>query len=495
MSLISVRVFCTTKGEIVIYATYVVADEDFSEAELEAFIEEFEESEKAKVRDVLNQLNETGVLSERAYVQLHSEIESINILKYPFSESHLYQLAANQMALEEALEPDLVRPQIDSLLEAGIISNQGYTSLVQDLKASKLQFPIEFLNYIDQALMFDLRDYSLDPEDYFPEIHQSIAQMLIQTGILEADLGEFGVEIVLRYELPAASQAALENEVEETLKFYSAVVSVRANRHDYSQASFYSPPDREEDFFGRIDDDFLNLFNKILRDQQSAYRLYSIGNSLDTSLDNSLFGVIALTEAQADVYFGNLYGDWYEIEHETIFTSDRIEEILTLFKNIGLLDHLNEAEIAEGRTHIARDYITHTHQLLAAFKDVALFFDWESAEGGNPYQYFTQDLAKISHGAFNPTDIDDGFDWENQSASLAFTLNGTRYNTDLEFNSDWLDPKFFEFIEEVTIADRVIAAKSSRSSAQNIEQVSTILYIFGCLKSYSNRIGTIWQHD
>ena len=52
-----------------------------------------------------------------------------------------------------------------------------------------------------------------------------------------------------------------------------------------------------------------------------------------------------------------------------------------------------------------------------------------------------------------------------------------------------------ELADQITQNHRVIAAKSSRSSAQNIEQVSTILYIFGCLKSYSNRIGTIWQHD
>ena len=163
----------------------------------------------------------------------------------------------------------------------------------------------------------------------------------------------------------------------------------------------------------------------------------------------SQFGVIALSESQAEIYFGGRD----DVDRAPSLTSDRIEEILTLFKEIGLLDHLNTVEIADGKTHIDRSHITYPYQLLEAFQDVALFFDWESAEGDDPYQYFTQWLADISHGNFNPVDIDDGFDWENETASLAFTLNGNRYSTDLKFRGDWIDPQFFKFIEEVVATE------------------------------------------
>jgi len=36
---------------------------------------------------------------------------------------------------------------------------------------------------------------------------------------------------------------------------------------------------------------------------------------------------------------------------------------------------------------------------------------------------------------------------------IAFTLNGNRYSTELEFNSDWLDPEFFKFVESVAATE------------------------------------------
>ena len=438
--------------------------EDFSEEDWQALRNSLNASDElsaiaadfappVEMADILDQLNETGILSERIYKQLHNKIKSGDLVAALFLKSRLYQAAADQMRLEEALDPELVKPRLNALKEAEIISSQGYTALMQALEASELQSPTEFLNYIDQALVVDLRRYSLDPEIYFPEIHESIAQMLQRTDLIKGEFGPFSLELVLDqvYERNLGDFPDLSEGAQEVWRTYKAVVSVQINGHDYQQASYYSPPDSEQDFIGRIEDsEFIHLFNKILRDQASPYRLYSV-QDFYPFIDDSRFGVIALTETQANLYWG--WEDWSEANHETTFTSDRIEEILTLFKDIDLLDHLSEAEIAEGRTHIDRSYITDPYQLLSAFKNVALFFDWESAEPDSPYERFLGYLAKISRGNFTPVDIEDGFDWENQSASLAFTLNGNRYSTELAFNGDWLDPQFFKFIEDIAATE------------------------------------------
>ncbi|NEQ46295.1 MAG: hypothetical protein F6K00_23230 [Leptolyngbya sp. SIOISBB] len=402
----------------------------------------------AQMHHQLEQLNNTGVLRESVYNQLQNEINS----GYVPHASVLYRAAVSLSRREEAVDPELVKPQLDDFQSVGILSAQGYTSLLEALEASELPNPIEFLRYIDRAQVLDLNDYSLDPQQYFPAIYQSVAQMLYQGGLINGEIGEFNLELILDevYEFNQSGLSNLSETFANEWRTYDAVVSVQIDDRTYQQSNYYSPPISERDFLSLIDrEGLVDLFNKVLRDQSSPYRLFSIPSFDYTFIGNvvsSEFGVIALTEAQADVYWER---GWHGTDYANTFTSDRIAEIITLLEDIELLDHLSEAEISEGKKQIARQYITHPYQLLSAFKDVIVLFDWESAEGENPYKYFLEELARLSQGNFNPTDIDDGFDWENQIASVAFTLNGTRYSTDLVFDGDWLDPSFFEFVESV----------------------------------------------
>ena len=413
-----------------------------------------------EVQDLLNQLNSkleqlnnTGILTESVYEQLQSEIISINL----FDISQLYSAAASLLQLEEAVDSESVKPQLDSFRAVGIISSQEYTSLLEALEAAELQNSIEFLDYIDRAQVVDLTEYSSDPEQYFPAIYQSVARMLYQTGLISGEISEFNLELILDegYESNRRNFPGFPEASANEWRDYDAVVSVQIDDRNYQQSGFYGSLLSEQDFLSRIESDSLvGLFNKILRDQLSPYRLFVISR-FDRkfsviSVDHSQFGVIALTEAQANVYWR---GDWHETDYTNTFTSDRVAEIITLFKDIELLDHLSENKISESETQIARQYITHPYQLLSAFEDVVLLFDWENAVIETPYQYLLMDLARISHGSFNPTDIDDGFNWENQMASLAFTLNGTRYSTDLNFDGDWLDPSFFEFVKSVAAVE------------------------------------------
>ena len=397
----------------------------------------------------LEQLNNTGVLSKSVYEYLQREVASGSLA----FKSQLYQRAKNQLEREESVDPDMLKPRLDSLRKANILSEEGYTSLIEALEASELKNPIEFLNYIDRAQMFDLNDYSTEPALYFPAIYQSVAQMLSRTGLISGEVSKFDLELIPDqrlnqiYEFLREDAPNLDEESTNRWRSYDALVSGQIDSRQYEQSSYYSTSSNPQDFLGRLEvDGVVNLFNKVLRDQSSAYRLFAT-QSFDPHVDYSRFGVIALTEAQADVY-------WKSSSHETYytstFTSDRITEIITQLKDIKLLDHLSADKTAEGEKQIARQYITNAHQLLSAFENVVLPLpDWEGAEGEAPYKYLLEDLSDISHGSFEPIDIDDNFDWDNQTAGIAFTLNGTRYSTHLDFNNDWLDPQFFEFVESV----------------------------------------------
>lgn len=411
---------------------------------------ELEQLNSTSVLTVLEQLNSTGVLTASVYEHLKSEVAS-GSLSYKLQ---LYQTAKNQLEREESVNPNLLQPRLEALRTADIISEQGYGSLLKALEASELQNPIEFLTYTERSHMFDLTNYPTEPALYFPAIYQSVAQMLSRTGLINGKVGAFDLKLTPDQTMEEIYKLAQENSQDSVGEWrsYDALVSVRVGNRDYEQSSYYSPPSNDQDFLGHIESDgIVNLFNKVLRDQSSPYRLFSI-HSFDPHVDYSRFGVIALTEAQADVYWK---GSWHETDYTNAFTSDRIEKTVTLLSDIGLLDHLSEDETSKGKRQVAHQYITHPYQLLSAFNDVVLLFDWESAEGETPYRYLLESLSDISRGGFNPIDIDDNFDWDDQTAGLAFTLNGTRHSTDLEFHSDWLDPKFFEFVESVVAKEKL----------------------------------------
>lgn len=406
----------------------------------------------------LEQLNSTGVLSASTYEYLEGEVASGRVLY----KLQLYQMAREKLAREESVDPDLLKPRLDALRTADILSEQGYASLRKALEAAELQDPIEFLNYIEQAQMFDLTNYPVEPTRYFPAIYQSVAHMLSHIDIISGDISEFELELIPDqetnqiYDLLLEAQPDTDEVTADEWRAYDALVSVQVDDRHYEQTSFHSPSSDEQIFLGRIESEgIVNLFNKVLRDQASPYRLFGISSfdpHFDLHIDYSRFGVIALTEAQADVYWR---GSWHGADYTSALTSDRIAEIVALLSDIKLLDHLSENEMSKGKKQIARQYITHSHQLFSAFKDVVLLFDWESAGGNTPYKYLLDSLSDISHGAFNPTDIEDDLDWESRTAGIAFTLNGKRYSTELEFNSDWLDPEFFKFVESVAATEKL----------------------------------------
>ena len=406
---------------------------------------------------LLAQLNTADLITARVYQQLRSQINSEEI----YSELSLHQQAASWMRLDEQLSPEILAPELASFKAADILSEENHTKLTEALRQAEITHPIQFLNYYDRALLFDLRDYSQQPEDYLIAIHNAVAEMLLEHNLVDTSIDSFKVELEVNEE----SRATLESyrRLAESSEYgdryrplandyflsYDAILSAEVNDRVYYQRHFYIGTQEElNDSYRVKSEDITKLFNKVLNDQASPYRAYSVSNFEPTFGDSTELanqvGFIALTRAQADIYFDH----GFEANHSPLrFTSDRIDEILDLFEQIGLLDHLSQSQVESSRKLIAEGYITLPDEIFSAFEDVILLFDWESGNIDNPYQALTQQLAAISRGNFSPTQISNEFDLDTQTAAQTFILNGTRYHKQLNFNGDWLDRHFFEFVQ------------------------------------------------
>lgn len=390
-----------------------------------------------ELQQLLQQLNDTGALSPPVYEQLQEELAAGRIRL----DITLFEQAETRMEQYEQLQPEAIAPHLRELNALGILSDENLARLLQDLGTGQIDSKTDFVNYFERALLINLQDYSSDPNNYFLEIHQAIAQMLAETDIADIRLEDFRLEILQ------------ESDLHHLNEDHNLIVSVRVNGRLYQQGSYYfsSSPENgllghmnEGSSYGQIDiEEAIHLFNKILRDQASPYRVYAVANEGDR------FGILALTEQQFKRYFGIGYSSGRQ-SYDNSLTSDRIEEALTLYEQIGLLSHLTPAQIDRGRQRIAQTLITHPYELLMAFDNtVVVIEDWESGNVDNPYQEFTREFAAASYGAFAPTDISNEYDWESETAGQSFTINGTRYSAELDFQGDFLDPNFFTFIQDV----------------------------------------------
>jgi hypothetical protein len=116
---------------------------------------------------------------------------------------------------------------------------------------------------------------------------------------------------------------------------------------------------------------------------------------------------------------------------------------------------LTNAYTAEERSAASRCYLStivaKEWALMDCFPNLSVIIDdWETGNLDNPYEELTLQFAAASRGAFQPTDIVDNFNqnWQKEKTEYGFTLNGTKYRTELTMMRDWLDPKFIDLIAE-----------------------------------------------
>lgn len=393
---------------------------------------------RSQLQTKLQQLQASGVLSDRVYNQLQADIAANRIQ----IDNLLYREAAWQMQVYEQLQPSTVEPILNSWHQVDIISQPNSTELMQALHNETISDRFEFFNYFNRAVVFDLSNNSANARQYFLQLHNAIAQMLTKTGIAEIKLDNLSLK------------TGLELDDED----HNAIISVWINGKQYQQGSYSSNQQNNHDILGIIDtDSSIELFNKILRDRSSPYRLYTdtayTYRSGTIAVDSSRFAVYALTDEQAKVYFKR-----DEFSTDKTYTSDRVAEILKLFNQTGLFSHLKKEQIAVGEQRVRQRYIADSYQILEAFPNLVITFDWESGNIENPYAELTNEFASASKGAFAPTQVADGFDLDKESMEYSFILGEKRYITKLKINDDWLDPDFFHFITKV-VADTATTGK------------------------------------
>lgn len=394
---------------------------------------------RSELLQKLHQLLESEIITVKIYARLKADILASHIK----IDTDLFSKAYFQLIFVENLKIKRIERYLKRLITQDILTPEGKKRIIQDIKSENASNYIDLFKHVNRAVVFDLRDYSSEPSNYFPEVGQRIVEMFRKTDIAEINIDNFQVAIIKKtnsdgYETSITTYSAYRNGV----------------KYEYS-----IPPTLRNDHSLRIAEktEFFFLFNKILRDINSPYRLFDIGVASlqlmgEMEVNNNQFGFIALTENQAKPYFKQIYdylSPQFFNEKERQLTTNTIDRIINFLEKIDLLQHLQPEKIVEAKENIKQSYITQPTQILTAFDTLVVTTGWEPDDIEGIYRQHIQKFANASHGIFTPTNIT--FEWKSKTiAELALTFNERRHTTRLQFRGESLDDnKFFAFIQQI----------------------------------------------
>ncbi|WP_431293971.1 hypothetical protein [Pedobacter sp. P26] len=387
----------------------------------------------------LSKLKSCSIINEIQFQQFSAKISNNE-----FSQSLQFLLSITaQAAFQEHMSPEKLKVFANKLKSKEIVSVK-YDQLISDIDKRQLQNPIDFLNYCNKAVIINEHDYANEPEKYLEQIHKKTASIFPELAFTD-----FQFRVVLDSTIS-----------DDESKFYDFIVSLKSNGKKYKQKTFFRLYRQTKDqYFGdKIDQqEYYNIFNKILADLQSPYRLHEVKANQGDAMKEKVFGIIALSKEQAnslrsdDDYFSPSYESF-----KNTLTSKNITNAIGEYKKIGLFSHLTAAQIEKAKETVSEQQNINLNDVLMAFPEVIYRFDTELANLEAPYDELIKEYQKISHQDFNPTEVSDNFDIEkNKEVVLRFKLGAKLYKETFKIENDWIDPKFFDFIKAVVTENKL----------------------------------------
>ena len=283
---------------------------------------------------------------------------------------------------------------------------------------------------------------------------------------------------------------------------YQLHVSFRAAGRSYHGISRISPywPDQTDNsdymsYLGMLDHaDFYGIFNTLLADLHSPYRLHLSEARHEEDVNatnlNPIFGMIALREEQAN--YLHQKSNYMVISYEPIYHNNmlkkEIEQNIIELRKSGILNHLSEAEIASSSAAALDTSISFTNQTLRYFPHVVYTHLTVFGAPLRPYEEILLSFRDISHGAFAPTDIyDDTDNRDSTSIKVKFKIAGKAYFKEYfpEPQGTFFNKEFIDFVNQILLDNKTDGQFYEINGEDNVvHEKYTYIYLSKKQKDY-----------
>ncbi len=314
----------------------------------------------------------------------------------------------------------------EELKENGLLSQKQYKSLNKAYSRGEVTAQEDLLLFLENSLFI--------PEEELPQQKEQFVKKLVEAVVkMDASLQVENLEVK---SIPVDGGDKVER------------VTASCSKNGISYGLSFFDDGVDEVYSAEME--VLTLFNRILTDQGSDYRLFSLwrndgGVSL-VKLNKAQYEF--LVNSQEDGGYTYFNPNWYKLivnvnEGFSLLTTEEVKEAFDFLDNLGLFGEQSVRRYQE----INRQGILEVKEILPSLDSMIYDFDWEMTDLNTPYLSVTKSLASISRGKFSPTQIYDDFNYVADSVHFGFVLNGKEYATTMKVMGDWYSPEFLELID------------------------------------------------
>ncbi|MDN3580576.1 hypothetical protein [Mucilaginibacter flavus] len=392
-----------------------------------------QDSINMSLRVLLEKIKKAGLLTDKVYTYALKSIDSGRYLVELQMIGSLTEMSSRM----EWLTPKRLLPVAEELHKNSIVNDSSFLRLKDDINQGKIESAFQLNDYCNFDRVFDMAKYPDDPAIWLEQMHRDIASILP-----DLEFTDFSYT-----EIPDTSIS---------LNGVRFKVSLTCNGHVYKHISLpinnYRNPRGKvipKDIFV---EDFYRIFNKVLTDSKSPYRLHSMMLShTGPKEDINCFALIALKNVQGEIFMKEPCMSYMLVSmdgYDNALTSAKIDSTIAGWKKMGVFKHLSNARLKEAidETEAADPFSTAT--LLSNFPGVIYnLHDAESVQS-LPYADLLTHFAQITHGEFNPSKIiqikaSRGF-------KLQYLSKGKIHSYTFPTAYGWFDVKFPTFLKQLS---------------------------------------------
>lgn len=386
---------------------------------------------KTRTRTI-NDLNKIGLINNQIYQDIINESKSNELLW----EAMIFEYAAERAFYYENYDKnkDKELQYLQQLKQADVLSDTGYQQIVQSFKPFELKRKFDYLRYCNNAVVFDLTKYTLDPTAYYTQIIQDLVKVIPGFAY-----NELKVEIIQK---PDEYYKSHMND------YVRINIEIDTNQYVYSFHHNTSPNQSLPD----ISPNFHEIFNKILIDRGSDQRFYYANDAANgNSNDSNFFALILMSKEQYEAW-GSRNPFYRQENHDNFFTTKMIQNFIIDCEKIGLFAHLTANQINTAKQEVMENHIERYYDIISHFPNTSIDISWESDATEHPYQDNVMKFAIKSNGLFTPNNIIDNFYEdkvkEKEKTQFGFQFKGKQYEMELDNYYDGIDPGFVSLIDK-----------------------------------------------
>jgi hypothetical protein len=381
----------------------------------------------AELDTFIQRLDRAGLLSDQTKINL-VRMNTDGRLGWEIEAAEVSFYAANQ---EYFLRPEKLKQFADRLRSTNVLSEANYRLLMEKSRQGNLHRYSELPAYLDFSTAIATPKLPRDTMSFLHALYAATSR--VYPG-LTYDSIRFRVE--------------KDKDSLPDFQTYHLVTTiwVRDKLYTYS-AYYYAEFKNNPDSLPPVPESYYTLFNKVLADQSSPYRLHAITNGRD------LLGVIALTQDQFKQFgwsYDGALSSYVEVSYEkynNTLTQETIRATVRTYDSLGLFSHLSRVEKDSCMAEVAVKELNYYSDILKCFKNLVLDLDAKYGIDSGQYADITRQAALISKGAFQPDKIVDGYTFGHPNFTYGFTLHNKGYAASLHQESKYLDSGFWSLID------------------------------------------------